>query len=209
MASPATLADATPGFSLDYGTKVVAGVTPGKARPGFRTWDAQGSDLQHRGGRRARDRRHCLSAIFSCRRPLRGMPFSSASTPALDLCRRRDHRRNSRARHDSRETGDAGRARTRLVGPNCPGLVTPGTGRQTYGGCRIGIAPGYIHKKRPRRRGLALRHAHLRGGLPSHHARARPKHLRRHRRRPRQRHLSSRCAHQDVQRRPPRRTASS
>ena len=39
-----------------------------------------------------------------------------------------------------------GRA-TRLIGPNCPGVVTPGTGPQSSGGCRIGIAPGYIHKK--------------------------------------------------------------
>jgi succinyl-CoA synthetase alpha subunit len=37
--------------------------------------------------------------------------------------------------------------RTRLLGPNCPGVVTPGTGAQSHGGCRIGIAPGYIHKK--------------------------------------------------------------
>jgi succinyl-CoA synthetase alpha subunit len=36
--------------------------------------------------------------------------------------------------------------RTRLVGPNCPGIVTPGTGEQSQGGCRIGIAPGYIHR---------------------------------------------------------------
>jgi succinyl-CoA synthetase alpha subunit len=37
--------------------------------------------------------------------------------------------------------------RTRLIGPNCPGLVTPGTGPESHGGCRIGIAPGYIHRK--------------------------------------------------------------
>ncbi len=36
---------------------------------------------------------------------------------------------------------------TRLIGPNCPGIVTPGEGPQSSGGCRIGIAPGYIHKK--------------------------------------------------------------
>jgi succinyl-CoA synthetase alpha subunit len=37
--------------------------------------------------------------------------------------------------------------KTRLVGPNCPGVVTPGTGPDSSGGCRIGISPGYIHKK--------------------------------------------------------------
>lgn len=37
--------------------------------------------------------------------------------------------------------------KTRLIGPNCPGIVTPGEGKDSQGGCRIGIAPGYIHKK--------------------------------------------------------------
>jgi len=37
--------------------------------------------------------------------------------------------------------------KTRLIGPNCPGVVTPGEGPNSQGGCRIGIAPGYIHKK--------------------------------------------------------------
>jgi succinyl-CoA synthetase alpha subunit len=38
-------------------------------------------------------------------------------------------------------------SRTRLIGPNCPGLVTPGRGEGSHGGCRIGIAPGYIHRR--------------------------------------------------------------
>ena len=38
-------------------------------------------------------------------------------------------------------------SKTRLIGPNCPGIVCPGEGKDSHGGCRIGIAPGYINHK--------------------------------------------------------------
>ena len=130
-------------LSLDYGTRVVAGVTPGKG----------GQFFEHAGHRvpifnsvadAASATGASVSAIF--------VPPAFAADAILECADARldlavaitegipvrDMVRVKRAMQGSR---------TRLVGPNCPGFVTPGTGEGSQGGCRIGIAPGYIHRK--------------------------------------------------------------
>jgi len=130
-------------LSLDYGTQVVAGVTPGKG----------GQHFEHQGHRvpifnsvheAARATGATVSAIF-VPPPFAGDAILEAVDADLDLAVAitegipiRDMIRVKRAMQGRR---------TRLVGPNCPGLVTPGTGPGSKGGCRIGIAPGYIHKR--------------------------------------------------------------
>ncbi len=131
------------GLSLDYGTVLVAGVTPGKGGQTFDhgdykvpVYDTVTDAVKETGA--------TTSAIFV------PPPFAADAIleavdaevdlivaitegiPVMDMMRVKEYMEGSK---------------TRLIGPNCPGVVTPGTGPNSTGGCRIGIAPGYIHKK--------------------------------------------------------------
>jgi succinyl-CoA synthetase alpha subunit len=130
-------------LSLDYGTKVVAGVTPGKGGQVFEH-GIHKVPIFNSVADAARATGATVSAIF-VPPPFAGDAILECVDAGLDLAVAitegipvRDMIRVKRAMQG---------ARTRLVGPNCPGLVTPGTGEKSHGGCRIGIAPGYIHKK--------------------------------------------------------------
>jgi succinyl-CoA synthetase alpha subunit len=131
-------------LSIDYGTQVVAGVTPGK-----------GGQVFEHGGKRVpifdtvaeavKQTGATASAIF-VPAPFAADAILEGVDAGLDVvvCITegipvRDMIRVKRAM--------AGNTQTRLIGPNCPGIVTPGAGKDSHGGCRIGIAPGYIHKK--------------------------------------------------------------
>ncbi|MGO8696777.1 MAG: succinate--CoA ligase subunit alpha [Limisphaerales bacterium] len=130
-------------LSIDYGTQVVAGVTPGKG----------GQSFEHAGKKvpifdtvaeAARQTGATASAIFvpppfaadaileAADAGLELVVCITEGIPVLDMLKVKTALRESK---------------TRLVGPNCPGVVTPGEGPDSSGGCRIGISPGYIHKK--------------------------------------------------------------
>ncbi|MBV9619022.1 MAG: succinate--CoA ligase subunit alpha [Verrucomicrobia bacterium] len=116
----------------EYGTNVVAGVTPGKGGqkfddkiPVFDTvWEAK-------------QKTNCnvsmvfVPAAFAADSILEAVDADldlvvciTEGIPVMDMMRVKAQMRGKR---------------TRLIGPNCPGIITPGA-------CKIGIMPGYIHK---------------------------------------------------------------
>ena len=120
------------GKMMEYGTRVVAGVTPGKGGqsalgvPVFDTVKeavaATGADASVIFVPAA------LSADSACEAADAGIKLVvliSEHIPVLDMVR---------AKAYLNERG------TLLIGPNCPGIISPGK-------CKIGIQPGYIHKQ--------------------------------------------------------------
>src|SRR5436190_8491432 len=127
-------------LSLAYGTQIVAGVTPGKGGQSFENkvpiFDTVAQAAKETGA--------TASAIF-VPPPFAGDAILEAVDAGLDLvvCITEGIPVNDMVKVKRATQG----SKTRLIGPNCPGLVTPGGGKDSFGGCRIGIAPGYIHKK--------------------------------------------------------------
>ena len=130
-------------LSLDYGTQLVAGVTPGKGGQFFEHGSHK-TPIFDTVADAARETGATVSCIF-VPPPFAADAILECVDAHLDLVV---------AITEGIPVNDMVRVKyamqwknTRLIGPNCPGLVTPGTGENSHGGCRIGIAPGYIHKK--------------------------------------------------------------
>jgi succinyl-CoA synthetase alpha subunit len=130
-------------LSIDYGSQIVAGVTPGKGGQTFEhggkkvpIFDTVADAMKQTGA--------TASAVF-VPPPFAADAILEGVNAGLDLVVAitegipvRDMVQVKRAMQGSK---------TRLIGPNCPGIVTPGEGKDSQGGCRIGISPGYIHKR--------------------------------------------------------------
>src|SRR5437763_3132541 len=127
-------------LSMAYGSQVVAGVTPGKGGQSFENkipiFDTVAQAMKQTGA--------TASALF--------VPPAFAADAILEgadaglelvVCITEGIPVNDMVKVKRAIAGKP----TRLIGPNCPGVVTPGDGKDSHGGCRIGIAPGYIHKK--------------------------------------------------------------
>lgn len=117
---------------MEYGTNVVAGVTPGKGGEKF-----EGKVPVFDTVREAREKTGCnatmifVPAAFAADSILEAVDAGielvvciTEGIPVLDMMRAK--------------AAMAGKP-SRLIGPNCPGIITPDQ-------CKIGIMPGYIHK---------------------------------------------------------------
>ncbi len=114
----------------DYGTQVVAGVTPGKGgiqHEGIPVFNTTAEAMKQTGANAAMvfvPPPAAADSILECIEAQ--MPLVIAITegiPVQDMIKVKAALRGSK---------------TRLIGPNCPGVITPGE-------CKIGIMPGHIH----------------------------------------------------------------
>ncbi len=115
----------------DYGTEVVGGVTPGKGGStveGFRVWDSV---------ERARRRSGCNATLIFVPPAFAADAIMEAADAGVELivCITEGIPVQDMVRVKAFLRG----RESRLLGPNCPGLISPGR-------AKVGIMPGHIHR---------------------------------------------------------------
>ncbi len=118
---------------LEYGTKVVAGVTPGKGGQKTDTGVPIFNTVKE-----AKDLAEANTSVIFVPPPFAADAIMEAVDAELDLviCITEGIPTADMVKvHDYM----AGK-KTRMVGPNCPGVISPGSGK-------IGIMPGFIHQQ--------------------------------------------------------------
>ena len=117
---------------LDYGTKVVSGVTPGKGGSeveGVPVYGTMAEAVERSGANTSIafvPARFATEAILEAAEAGIGLVVAvSEGIPTLDV---------SRIYQRLKELG------TRMIGPNCPGIISPGR-------AKVGIMPGWIHSE--------------------------------------------------------------
>ena len=116
--------------AVAYGTKVVAGVTPGKGGStvdGIPVFNTVGA---------AKDATGANASVIFVPPPFAADAILEAADAGLPLvvCITEGITTLDMAR----VMDNLSRTKTRLIGPNCPGIISPGR-------CKIGIMPGHIH----------------------------------------------------------------
>lgn len=118
--------------AIAYGTQMVGGVTPGKGGTAHLGLPVYDTVLEARQASRANASVIYVPPAFAADSILEAIDAEielvvciTEGIPVLDMVKVK------RALVGSK---------TRLIGPNCPGVITPGE-------CKIGIMPGHIHKR--------------------------------------------------------------